>query len=170
MPPGKPPMPPGKPPMPPGRPPIPISPMSGSDSSGTSPTSPCSSSSTHLLKSVLRKAFLALSLVSRGQYADCFSFLRRTRLREREFKRLVDFYQDVKRRCVGTYTTTNLGNDFGEKIKVKGVHLWFLSSRNCQYGYEVMELWAMSLRSSFGFERDRGRCEIVLQRRLVNIG
>ena len=101
--PGMPPMPgiPGIPPMPP-MPPMSMPPMPPmSKSSSKAPFSSCSSSSTHLEKSVLMNALRTFSLVRRGQYSAFFSFLRRRSARWREVRLL----EDACSRCLRDWKT-----------------------------------------------------------------
>ena len=124
-----PPMPPipGMPGIPiPGIPPMP--PMS--KSSSTAALSPsCSSSSTHLEKSVLMNALRTFSLVRRGQYSAFTSFLRSKSWRERDVRFFEDCYglQDVSDPCVRQWRVngTYLGYDLLEQIDRKLVVLLF---------------------------------------------
>ncbi len=99
--PGMPPMPPmpGMPPIPPipGMPPIPpIPPKSMSSSRPAAPVPSCSSSSTHLEKSVLMYGLLSFSFVRRGQYSCSSSFLRRLRTSARDVRCFTDSCKGIR--------------------------------------------------------------------------
>lgn len=87
--------PPPRPPRPaPPRPPPGPNPPASKSSSKAGPLLPsCSSSSTHLEKSVLMYGLLILSFVRRGQYSRSRSFLRRLRARERDVRRFPESYK-----------------------------------------------------------------------------
>jgi hypothetical protein len=102
--------------------PIPGIPPTAPKSSSTTVGFPsCSSSSAHLLKSVLMKGVLSFSFVSRGQYSDCDSFFRRTATRARDVRRLLDFWMTVRMRLNGQTRKRDLGIDFCEQVEIKRV-------------------------------------------------